>query len=141
MDFPLEEAIRAGLAHSDARDGWDDQDKRISQVYHVLAQDMYYADVNNVLVFIGNHDMDHIADMVADNVETITAERAKQIIEMNRRGEKPESLQEGGKQKPQKMHVDLAAGDISRFDKAKKKKKKKNKNNNRPNDKKEAKDA
>lgn len=67
MDFPLEEAIRAGLAHSDARDGWDDQDKRISQVYHVLAQDMYYADVNNVLVFIGNHDMDHIADMVADN--------------------------------------------------------------------------
>jgi cell fate regulator YaaT (PSP1 superfamily) len=62
---------------------------------------------------------------MAANVETITAERAKQIIEMNRRGEKPESLQEGGKQKPQKMHVDLAAGDISRFDKAKKKKKKK----------------
>ena len=44
---------------------------------------------------------------------------------MNRRGEKPESLLEGGKQKPQKTHVDLAQGDISRFDKAKKKKKKK----------------
>ena len=67
MDFPLEEAIRAGLANGDAKSGWDDQDKRISQVYHVLAQDMYYADVNNLLVFIGNHDMDHIADMVADN--------------------------------------------------------------------------
>ena len=67
MDFPLEEAIRAGLATADVKDGWDDQDKRISQVYHVLAQDMYYGDVNNVLVFIGNHDMDHIADMVADN--------------------------------------------------------------------------
>ena len=61
---------------------------------------------------------------MAANVETITAERAKQIVEMNRRGEKPESLTEGGKQ-PQKVHVDLAGGDISRFDKAKKKKKKK----------------
>ncbi|MBQ3752598.1 MAG: hypothetical protein IKQ58_08235 [Prevotella sp.] len=62
---------------------------------------------------------------LAANVETITAERARQIIDMNRRGEKPESLLEGGKQKPQKAHIDLAQGDISRFDKAKKKKKKK----------------
>ncbi len=62
---------------------------------------------------------------LAANLETITAERARQIIEMNRRGEKPESLQESGKQKPQKPHVDLAQGDINRFDKAKKKKKKK----------------
>ena len=62
---------------------------------------------------------------IAANVETITAERARQIIEMNRRGEKPESLHEGGKPKPQATHVDLAGGDISRFDKAKKKKKKK----------------
>ena len=44
---------------------------------------------------------------------------------MNRRGEKPASLQEDGHQKPVKQHVDLAGGDISRFDKAKKKKKKK----------------
>ena len=62
---------------------------------------------------------------LAANVETITAERAREIIDMNRRGEKPESLQEGGKAKPQKTHIDLAQGDISRFDKAKKKKKKK----------------
>jgi cell fate regulator YaaT (PSP1 superfamily) len=62
---------------------------------------------------------------IAANVETITAERARQIVEMNRRGEKPESLTEGGKPKPQKTHVDLAGGDINRFDKAKKKKKKK----------------
>ncbi len=67
MDFPLEEAIRAGLATSDVKDGWDDQDRRISCVYHVLSQDMYYGDVNNLLVFVGNHDMDHIADMVAEN--------------------------------------------------------------------------
>ena len=62
---------------------------------------------------------------MAANVETITAERAHQIIEMNRRGEKPETLTESGKANAQKVHVDLAGGDISRFDKAKKKKKKK----------------
>ena len=70
---------------------------------------------------------------IAANVETISARRAKQIIEMNRHGEKPVSLQEGGKQPAPKQNVDLAGGDISRFDKAKKKKKKKPKNNNRPN--------
>ncbi len=62
---------------------------------------------------------------IAANLETISAERARQIIDMNRHGEKPESLHEGGKPKPQKTTVDLAGGDISRFDKAKKKKKKK----------------
>ncbi len=62
---------------------------------------------------------------VAANLETITAERARQIIEMNRHGEKPETLQEEGLQKPKNTNVDLAGGDISRFDKSKKKKKKK----------------
>ena len=33
---------------------------------------------------------------IAANLETITAERAKEVIEMNRRGEKPVSLQEDG---------------------------------------------
>lgn len=69
---------------------------------------------------------------IAANLETITADRAKQVIEMNRRGEKPMSLQ-ADSQKPVevKEHIDLAGGDINRFDKAKKKKKKKG--NNRPN--------
>ena len=58
-------------------------------------------------------------------METITARRAKEIIEMNRNGEKPLSLLENEHVKPVKQHVDLAGGDISRFDKAKKKKKKK----------------
>ena len=70
---------------------------------------------------------------IAANLETISAQRAKQIIEMNRRGEKPLSLQEdGGKPAEAKHHIDLAGGDISRFDKAKKKKKKKS-GNGRPN--------
>ena len=75
---------------------------------------------------------------IAANLESITAERAHYIIEMNKRGEKPVSLEhDEGKKKEQKPHVDLAGGDISRFDKAKKKKKK-NKNQNRPNDNKDA---
>jgi hypothetical protein len=63
---------------------------------------------------------------VAANLETITAERARQIIDMNRRGEKPLSLEEKEGEEPvEKPHnIDLAGGDISRFDKAKKKKKK-----------------
>jgi len=62
MDFPLEEAIRGGLAEAQPK---GEHGGKISDVYRVLAQDMYYGDVNNLLVFIGNHDMDHIADMVA----------------------------------------------------------------------------
>ncbi|WP_308394087.1 regulatory iron-sulfur-containing complex subunit RicT [Prevotella sp.] len=62
---------------------------------------------------------------VAANLETITAERARAIIEMNKRGEKPESLTEDGKTKETKRPADLLAdADISRFDKTKKKKKK-----------------
>ena len=63
---------------------------------------------------------------MAANLETITAERAKEIIEMNKRGEKPESLQPDNKQREPEGPVDLLAGDsITRFDKSKKKKKKK----------------
>ena len=63
---------------------------------------------------------------IAANLETITTERAKQIIEMNRKGEKPESLQEDGNNKAPEGPVDLATQEnINRFDRAKKKKKKK----------------
>lgn len=66
---------------------------------------------------------------LASNLETISIERAKAIIEMNRQGEKPLSLLEDGKAKPVAKPVDLLAeADLSRFDKAKKKKKKNNKN-------------
>jgi len=63
---------------------------------------------------------------IAANLETITAERAKQIIEMNRKGEKPESLEENGNSKAPAGPVDLATQEnINRFDRAKKKKKRK----------------
>ena len=70
---------------------------------------------------------------LASNLETITADRAKEIIELNKNGEKPLSLMENGKVKESSKHIDLLnESDLSRFDKAKKKKKK-NKNNNNNN--------
>ena len=69
---------------------------------------------------------------LASNLETITAARAKEIIEMNRKGEKPLSLLENGKIKESSKPIDLLnESDLSRFDKSKKKKKKNNKNRNR----------
>lgn len=60
---------------------------------------------------------------IAANLEVITAKRAHEIIEMNKRGEKPMSLQEDNKAKSAPQSSDLLAGqDISRFDKKKKKK-------------------
>lgn len=70
---------------------------------------------------------------LAANLVTINATRAFEVIEMNRRGEKPESLlpdgeqKQGGKPRP----IDLASqDDLTRFDKTKKKKRKKNKGGN-----------
>ncbi len=63
----------------------------------------------------------------AANLVTISAERAKEVIEMNQRGEKPLSLEEGGRKEPERP-VDLATQeDVGRFD-SKKKRKKKHKN-------------
>ena len=65
---------------------------------------------------------------IAANVETITSDCAKQIIEMNRKGEKPLSLLEDSGKKAPQGPIDLATQEnIARFDRAKKKKKKKSK--------------
>lgn len=67
---------------------------------------------------------------MAANIETISAERAQQIIDMNRRGERPISLQEDSKKKgPERPKDLLADADINRFDREKK-----NKNNRRRGD-------
>ena len=64
---------------------------------------------------------------IAANLVTIPAERAKEIIAMNKAGEKPDTIEEGGHQ-VQDRPIDLATQeDLNRFDKKKKKKKKKNK--------------
>ncbi|MBQ7683982.1 MAG: hypothetical protein IJT48_05790 [Bacteroidaceae bacterium] len=66
----------------------------------------------------------------ADNLTAIPARRALDNIEMNRQGQKPETLEEGG-HKQENTHFDLATqDDLHRFDNKKKKKKKKNRNAN-----------
>lgn len=68
---------------------------------------------------------------LAINLETISADRAKEIIEMNKQGEKPLSLLNNGKAKPAKKPIDLLAGaDISRFDKDKTARKNNGRNRN-----------
>lgn len=64
------------------------------------------------------------------NLVTITAKRAFDIINMNRRGQKPESLSADGAQNSNQRPIDLLEQDsLTRFDRAKKDKKKKKKKN------------
>ena len=60
----------------------------------------------------------------AANVETITPKRALEIIALNRKGQKPASLDENAVKTDSRIENDiLTDGDLSRFDKKKKKKK------------------
>ena len=66
---------------------------------------------------------------LAANLVTIPAKRALEIIAMNKEGNKPDTLEEGGR-KAVERPIDLAIQeDLNRFDKKKKKKKKKNNRN------------
>lgn len=63
---------------------------------------------------------------MAANLVTIPASRAKEVIELNRNGEKPDQLLESTNHEHKHKPIDLATQeDVSRFDKKKKKKKKK----------------
>jgi cell fate regulator YaaT (PSP1 superfamily) len=68
----------------------------------------------------------------AANLETITPERALEIIAMNRKGLKPAALNENLDRTDSRIKSDiLDAGDLSRFDNKKKKRRKNNNNNYR----------
>ena len=68
---------------------------------------------------------------IAANLTVIPARRALDIIEMNRRGEKPDTLEEGGR-KAEPKAIDLAAqDDLHRFDNKKRKKKRRPKGEQR----------
>lgn len=60
---------------------------------------------------------------MAVNLETISATRAHQVIEMNKRGEKPLDLNDESIQEPEKLIDLVEQEDLTRFDKQKKKKK------------------
>jgi glycosidase len=61
MDFPVEEAIRQALEKDGKQWG-----EGLTRVYDAVAMDYLYGDVNNILLMLGNHDMDRIADVVMD---------------------------------------------------------------------------
>lgn len=61
MDFPTNEAIRQALGGND--NGWGGE---LTRIYDALSQDYLYGDVNNLLIFLDNHDMDRIEDVVKD---------------------------------------------------------------------------
>lgn len=62
MDFPVEEAIRQALENDGQ--GWGNGTCRI---YDAVSRDGEYADISHLLLFAGNHDMEHIADVVYHN--------------------------------------------------------------------------
>ena len=77
---------------------------------------------------------------LAANLETISGRRAMEIIEMNKRGEKPETLSDDDSPKVATKQVDLLAGEsLTRFDKAKKKKSGKSRNKKQQTDNRQAK--
>ena len=86
----------------------------------------YYLFKSDILAGIVTYSTDK---KVPANLEIVTARRALEVIEMNKRGEKPMSLQEDGTAKKQERSVDLLENEsLTRFDKSKKKRKPKNRN-------------
>ncbi len=61
MDFPLHDALRSALNEGA---GWG---RGMTRIYDVLSHDYLYADIDNVLIFPGNHDTDRIGDVVGKN--------------------------------------------------------------------------
>ncbi len=61
MDFPVEEAIRQALENDGNYWGGG-----LTKVYDAMTMDYMYGDINNVLTFLGNHDMARITDVVKD---------------------------------------------------------------------------
>lgn len=62
MDFPLHDAIRAGLSED-----WPGWGQGMTRVYDVLSHDFVYQDLSNMLLFVGNHDVGRIGDVVRRN--------------------------------------------------------------------------
>lgn len=83
----------------------------------------YYFFKQDILAGIVTYSTDK---RLASNLETISAQRALDIIEMNKRGERPAELNDEEDVEVDNKPLDLVESeDITRFDKAKKKKKRK----------------
>ena len=111
-------------------DGYIEASKKIPSkdiILQTLDSD-YYQFKTDILAQLITYSTDK---NLASNLETVSTQRALDIIEMNKRGVKPMSLLNDGKIKEPEKPIDLLANaDISRFDKSKKKGNR-NKSNNR----------
>ncbi len=63
MDFPLQAAFTQGLSADYVN--WDEG---MVKFYDCVANDQYYQDMSNMMIFPGNHDTERIADMVGRSV-------------------------------------------------------------------------
>ncbi|MDP9108812.1 MAG: alpha-amylase family glycosyl hydrolase, partial [Pseudomonadota bacterium] len=61
MDFPLSEALRAGLMEK------DENENGLMRMYLTLAQDSVYPDPGNLVIFEGNHDMSRLISQLGDD--------------------------------------------------------------------------
>ena len=62
MDFPLHDAMRAGLAEDNP--GWG---QGMTRVYDILSHDFVYHDLSKMLIFPGNHDTARLGDALGKN--------------------------------------------------------------------------
>lgn len=62
MDFPLQEAIVQALPTDSLRWG-----EGMVRVYNALSHDFVYHDLSKMMIFLGNHDTERIADLVRRN--------------------------------------------------------------------------
>lgn len=66
MDFPLQSAICRGF--NEDKTSWDEGMVRI---YDAIANDLYYENIDNMMIFPGNHDTDRIADVLGGDNERL----------------------------------------------------------------------
>ena len=62
MDFPMMYSMRAGLAHTEDKDGFKD-------VYETLSQDHLYPDAANLVLFEGNHDIPRMFSVLGEDID------------------------------------------------------------------------
>ncbi|OWQ88736.1 alpha-amlyase [Roseateles aquatilis] len=63
MDFPLQEALLAGLNQADSHDGG------FTRIYEALAHDFVYPDAGNLVLFEGNHDTPRLYSALHEDVD------------------------------------------------------------------------
>ncbi len=66
MDFPLRDAICAALPTDSLRWG-----EGMIRVYNTLADDFVYHDLSKMMIFVGNHDIERVADVLKGNTKRV----------------------------------------------------------------------